>query len=1773
MDCRRICRLPSGLQPAFYISMRIPSLLRLLPCLAVLAPIAALADSVLRINEFMAANGKTLRDRDLEYPDWIEIYNEGPDAANLGGWTLTDTPGNLARWTFPATNLAANAYLVVFASGKNRAVAGAELHTSFSLSADGEYLALANAEGEVISEFAPAFPKQFSDVSYGTRLGRLWYFSKPTPNAANEGGYNDFVADTQFDPNRGFCDQPFDLTISTATADAVIVYTTNGSPPSVSTTATNGFVYRGPIPILGTTTVRAAAFRQNFQPSNIDTHTFLFISDIIRQSPTGAAPAAGWPAAGSSSTGQIYNYGMDPDIVDNAAYAGTIRDDLKTLPSFSIVMDLNDLFSSATGIYANAQQDTRTWERKASVELINPDGGPGFQIDCGIRIRGGYSRSGDNPKHAFRFFFREVYGATKLRFPLFGDAGADTFDCMDLRTFQNYSWSYGGDSRGVFMRDQFARDSQLEMSGMGERGNYYHLYLNGQYWGLYNTCERPESSYAETYYGGDKDDYDVIKVSPDNGYTIGATDGNMTAWTSLYNLCRAGLTNDAAYERILGNNPDGTRNPAYARLIDLDNLNEYMLVILHGGNLDAPISNFLGNNSPNNWYGFRNRIGADGFRFVAHDSEHTLLNVNENRTGPYAAGNSSVSSSSPQWVWQRMWTNAEFRVAFADRAHQHLFNGGALTPEACTARFGRRQAELDRAVVAESARWGDSKTSTPLTRANWLAAVNDIRNNFFPQRTQILLNQLIAKQLYPSVVAPTFGQHGGIIPAGFRLTVAAPAGAVYYTLDGSDPRRRGGAVAPTALRYTAALTLNESVRIQSRALSGTNWSALNAATFLVSQSYTNLIITEIMYHPPAAGEIDGDEFEFLELKNLNPFEIDLSGVRFTNGIAFTFPLGQRLAAGRTAVLVRNPTQFSQRYPGVAMAGAYEGSLANSGERLTLVHADGRPLFGVAYSDAPPWPVAPDGEGFSLVLANPVLGGDPDDPARWRASALPGGSPGADDPPVNVAPVVVNEVLTHTDPPQVDTVELFNPSPAEVDIGGWYLTDNRSVPTKFRLPSPTRIPANGFVCFDESQFNPNPDTDPGFAFSSLGEEVFLFSADAQGQLTGYSDGFTFGAAANGVTFGRYTNSVGEVQFPPQSAPTLGTPNAGPAVGPVVINEIHYQPAAGDIEFVEIKNLTDQALPLYDLDRPTNVWRLNGTGFHFPPAVVLPPRGLAVVASTPPDTFRNAYGVPAGALIFGPYPGALQNSGEQLELQRPDTPETDPQGQVTLPYVTVDAVRYNDKAPWPTAAAGFGPSLERVHASAYGDDPANWRASFGPPSPALENDGNRAPIATAGPDQEIQAGAFPLAVALSGSAQDDGLPLPAALRAAWTLLSGPGPVVFTPPDRAATTVLVPGPGTYLLRLSVNDGEVVSRDDLALTVTRPSGTLALLNAGAEWRYLDDGSNQGTNWIAPGSDDRAWKSGRAQFGYSSNPAEGDEVTTLNYGLSASKYVTYYFRTRFTLADAAAVTALTSTLLRDDGAVVYLNGKRAYADNMPTGDPSYQTLASNSVGGADESTWYDWSMDPAALVTGTNVLAVEIHQNSRTSSDVSFDFQLQALAFPANRPPTVSAGSDLDLDFGQTAPLIAAFTDDGLPNPPAVPTFAWTKISGPGNVAFNPQNSWVAQATFTQLGTYVLRLTVDDGSAAVADDLRVTVRRVASLAAPQIVATIVNSPDTPPTLRLTFAAEPGWNYRIESCDGLVTEPWKPLALFPAADAPRPIETPDPITPDRPQRCYRVIAE
>jgi hypothetical protein len=178
------------------------------------------------------------------------------------------------------------------------------------------------------------------------------------------------------------------------------------------------------------------------------------------------------------------------------------------------------------------------------------------------------------------------------------------------------------------------------------------------------------------------------------------------------------------------------------------------------------------------------------------------------------------------------------------------------------------------------------------------------------------------------------------------------------------------------------------------------------------------------------------------------------------------------------------------------------------------------------------------------------------------------------------------------------------------------------------------------------------------------------------------------------------------------------------------------------------------------------------------------------------------------------------------------------------------------------------------------------------------------------------------------------------------------------------------------------------LAISASTPVGgqSAALVSAGSTWRYLDDGSDPGTAWRAVAFDDATWGTGPAQLGY----GDGDEATVVRYGSNATaKQITTYFRQTFSASGPGGFASLNLRILRDDGAVVYLNGTEVFRTNMPSGAIGHTTPASAAIAGADESAFVTATLSPSLLVAGTNVIGVEVHQSDPTSSDLSFDLEL----------------------------------------------------------------------------------------------------------------------------------------------------------------------------------------
>jgi len=489
---------------------------------------------------------------------------------------------------------------------------------------------------------------------------------------------------------------------------------------------------------------------------------------------------------------------------------------------------------------------------------------------------------------------------------------------------------------------------------------------------------------------------------------------------------------------------------------------------------------------------------------------------------------------------------------------------------------------------------------------------------------------------------------------------------------------------------------------------------------------SDLRVTEVMYNPAPAAElnVDNDEFEFIELKNIGDETLDLTHVSFTNGVTFDFAGGNvtALTPGEFVLVVRNAQAFVSRY-GAALsdriAGQYNGKLANEGETVKLIDFWNGTVAEFEYGDGRRWPATADGGGHSLVPRDAAILTEPEGSlhygGNWRASGYIHGSPGRDDPQPE-ATVVLNEIAAATTDDageSNDWIELYNTASSPAMLHDWYLSDDLDEPDKWAIP-PTTIPGRDWLSFDEAGDFHVSHAD-GFGLSRTGEQVFLSHLPGTGENR-IVDSVRFKAQEPGISWGRYPDGGAYWLDMP------ATRDAANAEGlwDVVIDEIMYHPAEPNEEYVELYNPTSAEIPL---ETPNGPWRLDGgVDYAFDAGTSLPAGGRLIVVGFDPHTepsrlaaFVAAYGtgpLTPGVDVAGPFSGSLSNSSERIALEKPLA-----SGGLDEPvaWAIVDEVGYGDTTPWPADADGAGAALQRIDATGAhsGNDPANWQAA--PPTP--------------------------------------------------------------------------------------------------------------------------------------------------------------------------------------------------------------------------------------------------------------------------------------------------------------------------------------------------------------------------------------------------------------------------------------------------------------------------
>jgi hypothetical protein len=1327
-----------------------------------LNPNAGFAD--VRINEFLADNQNGIRDDDGTRQDWIELFNASPTPVDLAGWYLSDDGLNLTKWRVPpGVSMAANAYLLIWASGKDRTNLNA-LHTNFKLNKDGGFLGLPAPDGtNVISMYSPAYPAQVSDVSYGRDPldpNIVGYYGTPTPNARNAtSGQSGYATDVVLSRPSGTFSINFNLTLSTASTNAVIRYViiTNASQATISTTnvpTTNSPLYTGPIPITVTTQIRARTFQPGLLPGTPVTASYIqiapnlssFSSDrgicIVHNLTGGAVPT-------TPQTGIFM-------IFDNFGRRSSMTNEPQVTTRMGFHRRGSSTIDQAKSNYRIEYWDEYNQDNRLPF-LDMPD-----ESDWVL-----YGIDGFDPglmhNAIFHWFARQINGQTGMR-----TRYVEVYRKIDAGpvTTNDYFGLYLAEENPKIGKDRLDI-ANLELQNTNLSGGYLmRIDRSGTsyYWTptAATVANPPPSTVGATPAPVNIDD-PRVSTAPSDPRLVAQVN-----WIKAYiqsfvtNLAGVSYTNpvtgyaqyidrDQWIDNLIGNiicfNVDGYRLSGYIYK-DRDNR------LMQGPYWDC--DRCMGTGGTTTPQGDNRCFSPFYWRLPASDVG------TDNGTDFFGVSNIGVN-----W-FGRLFRDPDFWQRFIDR--YQMWRTNEYSTNALFAAIDGFYNQIKESQVREQAKWGPAGFTWP---RSGVQTVNSYTFDFgpadnagrgrFTNEVNFQKKWFVDRFLFMDtnfLAMPTLSSGSAQVASGTAVTATPAAKAnslLLYTLDGTDPRLSGGAVSPLARTNVGPLnlTITSNVRLFARSYNTSHANLTNSGAEVgkpllnsywsgpaVASYYTalpSLRITEIMYHPgqaPAGNTNDADNFEYVELSNTGGTVLSLIGFKFTNGVYFQFTATNAVTSvgpGGRVLVVANRASFLSRYPTLAslVAGEYVGNLNNGGERLTLIGPMGEPIHDVVYDNT--WQPITDGMGFSLVVV------DENAPAsawtnatQWRASTYDGGSPGAPEPgQVTVQPVVVNEILTHGVPPAGDAIELFNPNPTPVNLGYWYLTDDHQMARKYLIPPNTTIQAGSYLVFYETNSfgvsgftNALGVTNTPFGLSSSGEEIYLFSGDNAGRLTGYEQGFDFGPSSLGVTFGRYTNSLGQVMEVAQSTNTLGAANAYPAVGPLVISEIMYEPPkiyVGGVlsenkrdEFVEIRNISTNPVPLYLLASPQNVWQLaQGVQFAFPAGASVPPNGVVLVVGFDPvqdnstlDLFRSRYGITNSVPIYGPFQGDLNNAGERLELRRPGDPNA---STGVAPLILADRVDYGTTNPWPSVANGTGASLQRMALSAFGNDPTNWTAA--------------------------------------------------------------------------------------------------------------------------------------------------------------------------------------------------------------------------------------------------------------------------------------------------------------------------------------------------------------------------------------------------------------------------------------------------------------------------------
>ena len=630
-----------------------------------------LVNSQVVINEYSASNFDSHLDNYGEYEDWVELYNTTNSDIDLNGWSLTDKPSNLSKWSFPGSFIvSANSVAIVYCSGLNELVGGVA-HTNFKITQTkpGEVFVLSDAGGNIIDS-ARAVPAQKShsrgrDVNGGTTWS---VFTTATPNTNNSGAMLEYAPLPIFSQSSGYYSAPFDLTLSCADPNALLYYTTDGSRPDNSSN-----LYTGPFNISSTSVVKAVAYSTNslVPPSFIDYHTF-FIND------THTVPILS---------------------VSGDSVAVLIEDGLQTIGSWW----------SGT---PHEPQGTIEWFDKN-----------GVLIDKGT---GEFNKHGNDSwaydQRGFDYVMRDQFGYNHaLQDKVFDTKSREKFQRVIVKAAANDNYPASFGSSGGHIRDAYIHHlSQLADLRLDERSTKSCiLYLNGDYWGVYEMREKVDDhDFTDYYYDQDKNNLQYLKTWGGTWVEYGGAQAQ-TDWDNLKNyITTNSMANQTNYQTVKSQYNTGS-------IIDYFLLNSYVVC-----------GDWLNWNTAW-WRGLDTNGEKKKWRYTLWDMDNTFdhgtnytgvptMSVNADPCDPSSLSDPGGQGHVP--IWNELLNNSDFFDDYLNR-WQDLANG-YLSCDTMIAVLDSMINVIDPEMPRQIAKWGGTYTE-------WQSNVQDIRD-FINARCSIM---------------------------------------------------------------------------------------------------------------------------------------------------------------------------------------------------------------------------------------------------------------------------------------------------------------------------------------------------------------------------------------------------------------------------------------------------------------------------------------------------------------------------------------------------------------------------------------------------------------------------------------------------------------------------------------------------------------------------------------------------------------------------------------------------------------------------------------------------------------------------------------------------------------------------------------------------------------------------------------------------------------------------------------------------------------------------